>query len=258
MSTWICVPVRYASGNQADMFILWICAQYLSEQPREPMGSHDIPFRPWSKVSADLFQLNGSNFLLLVDHYSDYFELEPLRNTLATIVIWAMKRNFAWYGIPHECITDNSTQFVSHENSRFTRDYGFTSTKSSPYHSQGNGKAESAVKIAKNILKKSRNEDPHLALLAYRNTRQQGYNYSPAERLMSRKLQDIIPTATSQLVLKLACPRVVQENIAERRNRLKVQYDKKALTCLESSQKGKKCISNPAPQTGLNHRSMGR
>ena len=38
-----------------------VCAQYLSERSREHMGSHDIPFRPWSKVSADLFQLNGSN-----------------------------------------------------------------------------------------------------------------------------------------------------------------------------------------------------
>ena len=92
-----------------------------------------------------------------------------------------MKRNFARYGIPDECITDNG-----HEYSRFAREYGFTSTKSTPCHSQGNGNAESAVKIAKNILKKSRNEDPYLALLAYRNTPQQGYDYSPADRLMSQ------------------------------------------------------------------------
>ena len=39
-------------------------------------------------------------------------------------------------------------------------------------YSRGNGKVESAVKIAKNILKKSRKEDPYLALLAYRNTPQ--------------------------------------------------------------------------------------
>ena len=60
--------------------------------------------------------------------------------------------------------------------------------KSSPYYSRANGKAESAVKIAKNILKKSRHEDPYLVLLAYRNTPQQGCSYSPAQRLMSRRL----------------------------------------------------------------------
>ena len=71
----------------------------------------------------------------------------------------------------------------------------FTIVKSAPYYSRGNRKSESAVKIAKNILKKSRKEDPYLALLAYRNTPKQGYNYSPAQRLMSRRLEDIIPTA---------------------------------------------------------------
>ena len=116
--------------------------------------------------------------------YGRYIKL-----TKAHIVIRAMKRNFARYGIPDECITDNG-----HEYSRFAREYGFTSTKSTPYHSQGNRNAESAVKIAKNILKKSRNEVPYLALLACRNAPQQGYNYFPAERLMSRKLRDIIPT----------------------------------------------------------------
>ena len=104
--------------------------------------------------------------------YGRYIKLSK-----AQIVIRAMKRNFARCGIPDKCITDNG-----HEYSRF----GFTSTKSTPCHSQGNGNAESAVKIAKNILKKSRNEDPYLALLAYRNTPQQGYDCSPADRLMSQ------------------------------------------------------------------------
>ena len=35
-----------------------------------------------------------------------------------------MKRNFARYGIPEEFRTDNDPQFVSHEYSRFAREYG--------------------------------------------------------------------------------------------------------------------------------------
>ena len=113
----------------------------------------------------------------MVDHYSDYIELDSLSgNSSANSVIRAMKRQFARHGIPDELITDNGPQFESHEYSRFAREYGFTIVKSSPYYSRENGKAESAVKIAKNILKKSRKEDPYLSLLAYRNTPQQGYN----------------------------------------------------------------------------------
>ena len=103
-----------------------VCAQYLSKRPREPMKSHDIPSRPWSTVSADLFQLSGSIYLVVVDHYSDYIELEPLRNTSASTVIRGMKRNFARHGIPEECLTDNGPQFDSYEYSRFAHEYVFT------------------------------------------------------------------------------------------------------------------------------------
>ena len=171
------------------------CAQYLAEQPKELMLSHGIPSRPWSKISVDLFQLYGKHHLVMVDHYSDHFELDSLRSTTASTVIQVMKRNFARHGIPYNCISDNRPQFDSQEFSRLARDYGFNLVKSSPYYCRGNGKAESTVKVAKNILKKSRHEDPYLALLAYRNTPQEGHPYSPAQRLMSRRLRDLIPVA---------------------------------------------------------------
>ena len=100
--------------------------------------------------------------------------------------------------------------------------------KSSPYHSRGNGKAESAVKTAKNVLKKSREEDPYIALLAYRNTPQQGHVYSPAQKLMSRRLRDLIPMVTSKLQLQLTVLSVVTQNIAERKQKAKAHYDKRA------------------------------
>ena len=155
----------------------------------------------------------------MVDHYSDFFEVDPVGgNTYA--VIRAMKRQFARHEIPDECISNNGTQFESREYSRFAREYGFIVRKSSlSYHSRGNGKAESALKISKNILKKSRHEDPYLAFLAYRNTPQQGYDYSPAQRLMSRRLRDIIPTAPLQLAPHTVPPSLIQENISERRRR---------------------------------------
>jgi len=104
----------------------------------------------------------------MVDQYSDYFE--SLRNVASSTVIRAMKRIFARHGIPNTCISDNGPLFDCPEFSRFACDYGFALVKSSPYHSRGNGKAESAAKIAKNILQKSREGDPYIALLAYRNT----------------------------------------------------------------------------------------
>ena len=84
------------------------------------------------------------------------------------------------------------------------------------------------MKIAKNILKKSREEDPYIALLAYRNTPQRGHVYSPVQRLMSRRLRDLIPMATSKLQPQLTVPSVVTQNIAERKQKAKAHYDKRA------------------------------
>ena len=97
------------------------------------------------------------------------------------------------------------------------------------------------MKIAKNILKKSREEDPYIALLAYRNTPQQGHVYSPAQRLMSRRLRDLIPMATSKLQPQLAVPSVVTQNIAERKQKAKAHYDKLRMLICERATVGTLC-----------------
>ena len=138
--------------------------------------------------------------------------------------------------------------FQSKVNPKQKVKYGLTSIKSPPYHSKRNGKAESAVKIAKNILKKSCFEDPYLALLAYRNMPQKGYQYSPAQGLMSRKLRDVIPAATSQLLPQAASRQVVMRNIKERRARSKAHYDKRVSGPLKPFTPGEKVFVKPRPK----------
>ena len=115
----------------------------------------------------------------------------PSAETPRLTLIKAMKRQFARHGIPDELITNNGTEFESHKYLRFTQEYGFTIVKSA-YYSRVNGKAE------------------------YRNTPQQGYNYLPAQCLMSRRHKDIIPTADHQLTPQVASPSLVYENIEDK------------------------------------------
>ena len=69
--------------RRAGECLLWpgmqcgIYSQYHAEQPTELILSHKIPSRPWSKINVNLFALDGKQYLVMVDHYSDYFELEP-------------------------------------------------------------------------------------------------------------------------------------------------------------------------------------
>ena len=52
-------------------------------------------------------------------------------------------------------VSDNGPQLISSKFVEFSKAWQFNYVKTSPYHNQSNGKAESAVKIAKGIIKKS-------------------------------------------------------------------------------------------------------
>ena len=49
-----------------------VCNTYRPEQFKEPLIPHSVPDRPWAKVGADLFELQGQHYLLLVDYYSNF------------------------------------------------------------------------------------------------------------------------------------------------------------------------------------------
>ncbi|UYV60687.1 hypothetical protein LAZ67_1001896 [Cordylochernes scorpioides] len=136
-----------------------ICLSNTQNQVREPMKSHKIPNYPWERISLDIFEIFKQNYLIIVDQYSDFFEVECLENTTSEYIIECCKRQFSRYGIPQIMVSDNGRQFTSTEFQKFSKEWQFQHSTSSPLHSQGNGKAEAAVKIAKNILKKSKQEN---------------------------------------------------------------------------------------------------
>ena len=155
-------------------------------------------------------------------------ELDQLPDTLSSTVIAKTKEHFGRYGIPETVISDNGPQFCSHEYTTFAKEWDFTHVTSSPYHSQSNGKAESAVKIAKSLLKKARQEgtDIHLAILNWRNTPTKNSGYSPSQKLHSRRTRTTIPTTNELLQPEVA--KSVADEIRIRRQHTKLWYDRTA------------------------------
>uniref|UniRef100_A0A8C5MJX5 Gypsy retrotransposon integrase-like protein 1 n=1 Tax=Leptobrachium leishanense TaxID=445787 RepID=A0A8C5MJX5_9ANUR len=201
------------------------CNEYAQAQQKEPMMSHVLPTRPWQIVSMDLLNYAGKDFLLIVDHYSDFWEIELLPDLSADTTIRRCKVQFARYGQPDRVISDNGPQFACEQFRRFSADWGFEHVTSSPRHPQANGKAESAVKIVKNICKKAKYDgtDPWKAVLHWRNTPSEGMDSSPAQRLMSRRLKTLLPVAN-----KLLEPCVVTgvlEKLRRRKQIAKLSYD---------------------------------
>jgi hypothetical protein len=71
------------------------CQAYKPAQCREELKPYPIPFCPWETVSMDLFELGKQHFVLLVDHWSGFFEVQELTRTTADKVIVACKVQFA-------------------------------------------------------------------------------------------------------------------------------------------------------------------
>ena len=164
-----------------------VCQENRNKQHSEPLVPHEIPSRPWSKVGADLFYLDGQEYLLIVDYYSKFPEVVRLADQTAHSVIQAMKSVFARSGIPDLVFSDNAQQFTGYEFQAFKAKWEFEHRTSSPGFPQSNGQAERAVQTVKNIMKKAKKagEDIHLSLLEYRNTPLDGTGgYSPAQLLI--------------------------------------------------------------------------
>jgi len=162
---------------------------------KEPLIKENFPERPWQKIAMDLFKFQNKWYLIITDYYSRYFEILSLKSLTEKIVIGKCKKVFARFGIPEIVRTDPGTQF-SADFKQFARDFDFRHITSSPKYSQSNGEVESAVKVAKMILKKCK--DVNKGLLSYRST-PLSCGYSPAELMFSRKIRSLVPMLPTRL-----------------------------------------------------------
>lgn len=199
---------------------------------KEPLYVHPVPSLPWSYVSADLFDWNGFQYLVVVDSYSGWFEMDSINDSTSATVIGKMKRQFATHGVPERLMTDNGRQFVSREFQQFSRDWNFVHTTSSPMYPKSNGLAENAVKQAKQLLERCKRDgtDLMLGLLNLRNTPRDTHLGSPAQRLLSRRTRTTLPASNKLFKPSVVKPRQVSHQLAKCRQQQKTYHDKRAKT----------------------------
>ena len=88
--------------------------------------------------------------------------------------------------------------------------------------------AESAVKIAKRIIRKAKEnkEDAFLAVLAHHNTISQGIGRSPAQRMFDRRTRTLLPM--TRALLAPATAREDRTKLKERQEKQRMQYNRGA------------------------------
>ena len=134
-----------------------------------------------------------------------------------------IKGLFSRYGIPDEIITDNGPQFSSAEFQQFAQKSGFIHATSSPRFPQANGQAERAIQTVKRLVKKS--DDPHKALLDYRNT-PLDIGYSPAQLFLGRRLKTSLPTSAPLLQPQGLDLHEVNDRLKTRQIKAKFYHDR--------------------------------
>ena len=169
------------------------CEKYLPKQPREPMLPVQRPDETWQTIAADFFHYGGHVWMVIIDYYSRWIEVEKMTNTTADATIRVFREKFGQFGIPLSLHTDGGPPFNSYQFKSFLKQLGVTHVTSSPYYSRSNGLAEKGVYIAKNMLRK--NQCLQTALMEYRASPVCGTGNTPSQLMLGRNIRTLLPVA---------------------------------------------------------------
>ena len=118
---------------------------------------------PGEVYGMDVAEIQGKQPLVVVDYFSSCIFERKLVNLISLCIIDAIKDTFCDVGSLDKIITDNAHYFVSEEFTKFVMDWSIHHTTSSLRYPQGNGMAEKAMGIVKELYAKC--DDIKLGLL---------------------------------------------------------------------------------------------
>lgn len=177
-----------------------MCAEYQNRLPKLPLKPTETPELPFEQVASDIFEFEGKHYIILVDYFSKFIEVDELKDQRSRTTIEVLKSQFSRHGIPAVIRTDNGPQYACEEFRYFCHTYGIVHQSSSPHTPHSNGEAERAVQTVKRMWNKA--SDKHLALLNYRTTPLESVELSPAQLLMGRRPRNQLPAARQLLIPK--------------------------------------------------------
>ena len=117
-----------------------ICRSHETSQQRNTLMHRDVPDRCWAKGGTDLFSISDTRYLIVVEYYSNLWEVDKLDNTDSVTVIKKMKTHFARYDIPDHVVSDNGSPYTSHHFVNFSGPWDFEHITSSPGRVQNTAK----------------------------------------------------------------------------------------------------------------------
>ena len=186
------------------------CEDCAMQRPLPKLETHpwQCASHPGERVHIDLAgPVCGMMFLVLVDSYSRWLEVEVLRDTTASTVVDHLRGIFARIGIPEILVSDNGPQFSN--SSVFTTFLTANGVRYLPvptYSPWSNGTAEVCVRIFKTHLRKLNADPTNIQkllpqfLLNYRATPHTVTGVPPSTRMMGRQLRTVLEASLQAAV----------------------------------------------------------
>ena len=202
------------------------CNTYQNNQNSETLKPTKTPDFPWSEVGSDVFEWEGCHYLLTVDYFSKYIEVDKLSSLTTADTITAIKMQISRHGLPEKLRTDNAPNYSSREFQQFCKDYDIEHVTSSPNYPKSNGESERAVQTVKRLWAKC--NDKYMALLDYRTTPLDSCGLSPAQLSMSRRPRNKLPISRELLKPKPYNLAQVKQCLDENKEKQRYYHDKKA------------------------------
>ena len=160
-----------------------------------PLHPWNWPSMPWQKIRVDLAgPFQGQMILIIVDSYSKWPEVVPMKKATADATISELHRLFSCYGLPEQLVSDNGPQFVSEEFRSFLKRNGVKHIHCTPYHPSSNGAAERFVQTFKRAMQAQKAESSFQQrlmsfLLTYRITPHTTTNIAPCTLFLKREVR---------------------------------------------------------------------
>jgi len=198
-----------------------VCQEFQAANQCEPLQSQNIPGRPWEKVAVDLFTLKDQIYVITVDYFSNFFEVDNLPSKKISDITYCLKSQFARHGIPEIVFSDN-LPFSSQKFAKFTARHEFRHDTSSSRYPQSSGKAEIAERLLTKAMES--NADLFLALLDWRNTPSESLKQSPAQILFGRHTRTRLPSTQQQLCTPTS--QDIQRHLAKAKEKQAKYYDR--------------------------------
>lgn len=203
------------------------CQKELPSQQKETMIQHEPASRPFQYLDVDLADHAGGKYLVAVDGYSGWLFVENVgRHANTNKVISALLRIFCQVGIPEVIWSDGGPQFTSFQFKSFVKDWSILHCVSSPYYAKSNGRAESAVKSAKKMLRRCWDvrrgtideQAWSRAVIQHRNTPGSS-GRSPAQIVFGGSIRDSLPAHPLSYVTPPAPDISLEQHRAETKRR---------------------------------------